>query len=70
MTRQNDTGGVVVLDLDRGLVPQSLPGEVEQVGDPEPLDRLERDRRGVQERGKPGDCRHHVREDAEGAGAL
>ena len=69
MTRQND-GGAVVLDLDRGLVPQSLPGEVEQVGDPEPLDRLECDRGGVQDRGEPSDRRAHVREDAKGAAEL
>jgi len=67
MTRPNDTGARLSSDLDRGLVPQSLPGEVEQVADPEPLDRLERDRRGVQDRGQPADRRHHVREDAEGA---
>ena len=59
--------GAVVLEVDRGLVPQSLPGGGEQVGDPEPLDRLEADRGGVQDRGEPGDRRHHVREDAEGA---
>ena len=54
-------------DLERAVLLQRHPGEVEQIGDAGILEDLEGDGAGMEQRGKPEDGGSHVGDDAERA---
>ena len=56
-----------LFDLERAMLAKRLPGHIEQIGDADVFEGLERQRAGVQQRRQPQDRRRHVRDDAERA---